>query len=93
MGQRRRATLCDGLKLFVPPPTRKSLMVAALRRFPDRVPVEDGYRRLQNSLEGKGFAIDGKTRAGQKAVAEARKEAGFRTEQTSDGWVWVRVRK
>lgn len=89
MGEKKRATLCDGLKLSVPP-TRKGLMVAALRRFPDRVTAEEGYRRLRVALAGKRFTIDGKTRASQKAVREARKEAGFRTEQTTEGWVWVR---
>jgi hypothetical protein len=37
-----------------------------------------------------GFALDGKTKTGQKAVQEARKESGFRAEQTVDGWIWVR---
>jgi len=89
MGEKKRATLCDGLKLYLPP-TRKRLMVAALRRFPDRVTVEDGYWRLQRALAGTTFTVNGKTKAGQKAVREARKEAGFRTEQTAEGWAWVR---
>jgi hypothetical protein len=44
------------------------------------------------NLRGKRHADVTKTRAGQKAVREARKEAGFRTEQTAEGWVWARRR-
>jgi hypothetical protein len=90
LGQKRRGTLSGGLKVFVPDPTRKSLLVAAMKKFPDRVTVEDGYRRLQKALAGTGFTVDSKTKAGQKAVREARRGAGFHTEQTSEGWVWVR---
>ena len=90
LGQKRRGTLSGGLKVFVPDPTRKSLLVAAMKKFPDRVTVEDGYRRLQKALAGTGFTVDSKTKAGQKAVREARRDAGFHTEQTSEGWLWVR---
>ena len=90
LGQKKRGTLSEGLKVFVPPPTRKSLLVAAMKGFPDRVTVEDGYRRLQKALAGTGFTVDSKTKAGQKAVREARKGAGFQTEQRSEGWMWVR---
>jgi hypothetical protein len=31
-----------------------------------------------------------KSKAGQKAVQEARKGVSVRAEQTVDGWVWVR---
>jgi hypothetical protein len=37
-----------------------------------------------------GFAVDSKTKAGQKAVREARKAAGFHAEQATSGWMWVR---
>lgn len=90
LGQKRRVALSEGLKVFVPPPTRKSLLVAAMKGFPDTVTVEDGYRSLQRALAGTGFTVDRKTKAGQKAVREARKNAGFHAEQASGGWVWVR---
>jgi hypothetical protein len=90
LGQKKRATLSGGLKVFVPPPTRKSLLVAAMKGFPDTVTVEDGYRRLQRALAGTGFTVDSKTKAGQKAVREARRDAGFHAEQGSGGWMWVR---
>jgi hypothetical protein len=90
LGQRKRGTLSEGLKLFAAPPTRKSLMVAALNGFPERVSAEDGYRRLQEALAGTRFVVDARTKAGQKAVREARKEAGFRAEQTAAGWMWAR---
>ncbi len=90
LGQKKRGTLRKGLKVFVPPPTRKSLLVAAMKGFPDRVTVEDGYRRLQKALAGTGFTVDSKTKAGQKAAREARRDAGLQTEQTSEGWMWVR---
>jgi hypothetical protein len=93
LGQNRRVALSEGLKVFVPPPTRKSLLVAAMKKFPDRVTVEDGYRRLQKVLAGTGFTVDSKTKAGQKAVREARRDAGFHTEQTSEGWMWVRKKQ
>ena len=81
-----------GLKVFAPPPTRKSLLVAAMKGFPDTVTVEDGYRSLQRALAGTCFKVDSKTKAGQKAVREARRDAGFHTKQTSEGWMWVRRR-
>jgi hypothetical protein len=62
-----------------------------MKVFPDRVTVEDGYRRLRKALAGTGFTVDSKTKAGQKAVREARRDAGFHTEQTSEGWMWVRT--
>jgi hypothetical protein len=89
LGQNKRTTLSAGLKLVLPP-TRKHLMVTAMRKFPDTVTAEDGYCRLQKALSGSGFTLDGKTKAGQKAVREARRDAGFRPERTSHGWVWVR---
>jgi hypothetical protein len=93
LGQNRRASLSEGLKVFVPPPTRKSLLVAAMKGFPDIVTVEDGYRRLQKALAGTGFTVDSKTKAGQKAVREARRDAGFHAEQASAGWMWVRRKR
>jgi hypothetical protein len=92
LGQKKRGTLSGGLKVFVPPPTRKSLLVAAMKGFPDTVTVEDGYRSLQRALAGTCFKVDSKTKAGQKAVREARRDAGFHTKQTSEGWMWVRRR-
>jgi hypothetical protein len=90
LGQNRRVALSEGLKVFVPPPTRKSLLVAAMKAFPDRVTVEDGYSRLQRALAGTGFTVDCRTKAGQQAAREARSDAGFQTEQTGEGWMWVR---
>jgi hypothetical protein len=87
LGQNRRVALSEGLKVFVPRRTRKSLLMAAMKVFPDRVTVEDGYRRLRKALAGTGFTVDSKTKAGQKAVREARRGAGFHTEQTSGGRV------
>ena len=48
------------------------------------VTANEGYSRLQGAL-CRCFML-----RPQKAVPEARKEAGFRAEQTADGWVWVR---
>src|SRR5579862_791652 len=89
MGGRKRATLVDGLKLSVPP-TRKSMMLAELQRFPDLLTAQEGYRRLQSTMACQGFTLDGSSKAGQKAVQEARKEAGFHAERTADGWIWFR---
>jgi len=93
LGQKKRASLSEGLRVSSPPPTRKSLLVAAMKAFPDTVTVEDGYRRLQRALAGTGLTVDSKTKGGQKAVREARKEAGFRTQQTAEGWMWVRRKR
>ncbi len=90
LGQKKRASLSVGLTLFAGPPNRKSLLAAAMRRFPDKVTVQDGYHRLQNAQVGTGFAIDRETKAGQKAAWEAREGAGFHAKQTSSGWVWRR---
>ena len=91
LGQKKKAELWEGKKVFRTP-TRKGLMVAAMRKFPDSVTSEDGYERLQKALAGTDFTVD-KTKAGQKAVAEARKIAGFRAEQTVTGWMWLRDMK
>jgi hypothetical protein len=64
-----------------------------MKAFPDGVTVEDGYRGLQSALAGSGFTIESTTKAGQKAAREARRDAGFQTERTSDGWMWVRRKK
>ena len=91
LGQQKKAAL-SGRLILSAPPTRKSLMVAAMRKFPDSVTAEDGYRRLRRALTGTGFAVDRKTKAGQMAVAQARKTAGFHAERTDAGWMWVRIR-
>src|ERR1035437_1200612 len=75
LGQKKRGHLSEGLKVFVPPPTRQSLLVAAMKGFPDRVTVEDGYRRLQKALAGTGFTVDSKTKGGLEAVRAAGRAA------------------
>lgn len=89
LGQKKKAALGGRLIIPAQPPTRKGLMVAAMRTFPESVTSENGYRRLQKALAGTDFTLN-KTKAGQKAVTEARKAAGLRAEQTSSGWIWVR---
>jgi Bifunctional DNA primase/polymerase, N-terminal len=89
LGERKRGTLVEGLKLSVVP-TRKDLMVAALRSFPDTFTVDEGYSRLRAALAGTDFTVNSKSKSGQKAVREARQAAGFEAEQTSEGWLWVR---
>jgi hypothetical protein len=89
LGQKKKAAL-GGRLILSAPPTRRSLMVAAMRRFPDKITVEDGYHRLHKALARTGFAVDSTTKAGQKAVGEVRKDAGFHAYQTSSGWMWAR---
>jgi hypothetical protein len=91
LGQQKKSAL-SGRLILSAPPTRKSLMVAAMLRFPDKVTAEEGYRRLRRALAGTSFDVDSKTKAGQTAVAQARKTASFHTEQTNAGWMWVRIR-
>jgi Bifunctional DNA primase/polymerase, N-terminal len=90
LGHQKKAALSG--RLILSAPTRKSLMVAAMLRFPDTVTVEDGYHRLHKALARTGFAVDSTTKAGQTAVAQARKAASFHAEQTNAGWMWVRIR-
>jgi hypothetical protein len=92
LGEKKKTALGGGL-ILSGPPTRKSLMVAAMRSLPDSVTAEDGYERLQKALVGTDCKLDSKTKAGQKAVQEARKVAGFHTERTTAGWMWVRNTK
>ena len=92
LGEKKRAAYSEGscgLTIFSKP-TRQGLMVAAMRKLPARIAAEDGYKRLQKALAGTGFKLDSGATASQKAVQEARKAAGFRTERTSSGWMWVR---
>ena len=89
LGQKKRAAL-GGRLILAASPTRKALMVAAMRDFPESVTAEDGYRRLQKALAGTGFTVDNKTKAGQKAVHGTRKAAGFHAYRTTAGWVWIR---
>ena len=93
LGSKKKAALGGRLIIPAQPPTRKGLMVAAMRTFPDKIAAEDGYQLLQKALAGTDFTVDSKTTAGQKAVAEARKAAGLRAEQTSSGWIWLRDMK
>jgi hypothetical protein len=60
--------MVDGLKLSLPP-TRKSLMLAELQKFPDLVTAQEGYRRLQSTVARQGFTLNGKSKAGQKEDA------------------------
>lgn len=92
LGQKKRAAL-GGKLILSASPTRKSLMVTAMRTFPESVTSEYGYRRLQKALAGTGFTVDRKIKAGQKAVQEARKVAGFHAERTTAGWMWSRSKQ
>ena len=77
-----------------PKPTRHSILVACMQKFPKSVTQEDGYQRLQKALIGTGYKLSTKTKterkAAQKAVAQVREEAGFEAQQTKEGWLWVR---
>jgi hypothetical protein len=88
VGPNRKTILRDGLK-FTVPQTRYSILVAAMRKFPQSVTASDGYLRLQKALIGTRFALV-KGKAAEKAVAQVRKTVGYFTQRTKDGWVWVR---
>ena len=88
VGPKRKATLVDGFK-FTAPKSRHRLLVDCMRKFPQSVTAEDGYRRLQRALAGTGFQlVSGK--AAEKAVAQVRKATGYSAQRTRDGWVWVK---
>jgi hypothetical protein len=88
VGPKKKAILCDGSKLMVRQ-TRHSLMVAAMKKFPKSVTASDGYDRLQEALIGTVFhLVNG--RAAEKAVAQVRKGAGYFTQRTKDGWIWIK---
>jgi hypothetical protein len=88
VGPRRKTILRDGLR-FTVPQTRHRLLVATMRRFPQSVIAEDGYRRLQKALVGTGFELI-KGKAAEKAVAQVRKGAGYFTQRTKHGWIWIK---
>jgi hypothetical protein len=88
VGTKRKTILRDGLK-FTVPQTRHSILVAAMRKFPQSVTASDGYLRLQKALIGTRFALV-KSKAAEKAVAQVRKAIGYSTQRTKDGWVWVK---
>jgi hypothetical protein len=60
-----------------------------MQKFPQSVTAEDGYRRLQKALVGTGFELI-KGKAAEKAVAQVRKGAGYFTQRTKDGWIWIK---
>jgi hypothetical protein len=89
VGPKRKATLVEGSKITAPQ-SRHRLLVACMRKFPQSVTAEDGYRRLRKALVGTGFdLVNGK--AAEKAVSQARKASGYSAQRTKDGWIWVRV--
>jgi hypothetical protein len=88
VGPKRKATLCDGLKITVPQ-NRHKLLVACMQKFPISVTADAGYRRLHKALTGTGFELI-KGRAAEKAVAQVRKAAGYSTQRTRSGWIWVK---
>jgi hypothetical protein len=77
-----------------PKRTRHSILVACMQRFPNSVTQEEGYQRLRKALAGTDHKLSTTTKterkAAQKAVAQARGEAGFEARQTTEGWLWVR---
>jgi hypothetical protein len=86
IGERKKA----GLRLAVPSiSTKKGLLIAAMRRMPDRIPADEGYDRLQKALAGTEFTLD-PGKGSQKILSEVRRASGFTTTRTSKGWVWVR---
>jgi hypothetical protein len=87
VGPKRKVTLRDGLT-FTVPRSRHSILVAAMRKFPQSVTAEAGYERFQKALIGTGFQLI-KGKAAEKAVAQARRAAGYFTLRTRDGWVWL----
>jgi hypothetical protein len=89
VGPKKKATLVEGSKITAPQ-TRPKLLVACMKKFPRSVGADDGYRRLQKSLVGTGFQLV-KGKAAEKAVAQVRKAAGYFTQRTKDGWIWVRT--
>jgi hypothetical protein len=88
VGPKRKASLVEGSKITASQ-TRHGLLVAAIRKFPNPVTAEDGYRRLREALVGTGFDLP-QGKAAEKAVAQVRKTAGYSTHRTKDGWVWVK---
>lgn len=89
IGRNKRAVLHDGLKFFPDSPTRKSLLVGAMKNFPDAISAEKGYKQLRDALAGTGLTLKS-GKAGQKAAADARKSAGFRAQLTGSEWTWIR---
>jgi len=78
-----------GLVLTVPS-TRQSLIVEAMREFPDCVTADEGYKLLARALEGTGFTIDRRIKNHQKRAGEAWKEAGFVAKNITGTWTWTR---
>ena len=89
VGPKKKATLCDGFK-FTVPRSRPSILVDAMRKFPNSVNATDGYERLRRALVGTGFQLV-KGKAAEKAVAQVRKAAGYCTRRTKGGWAWVKT--
>jgi hypothetical protein len=84
----KKKAMLLGTKIFAPQ-TRHSILVEAMREFPNSISSSDGYQRLQNALIGTGFQLV-TGRAAEKAVSQVRKAAGYSTLRTKDGWVWVK---
>jgi hypothetical protein len=88
VGPKKKASLVEGSRITARQ-TRHGLLVAAMRGFPKSVTAEDGYRRLRKALVGTVFQL-ASGKAAEKAVAQVRKAAGYCTQRTKDGWVWLK---
>jgi len=78
----------DGRVIYTKPPGRHNLLVAAMKKFPDRITATEGYDLLEQELVGTRFRLDRKSKASQRAVKEAREEAGFTAQNIKGAWVW-----
>lgn len=92
MGEGKRAVLRARFEqLKANYQTRKTLLVEAMRKFPDQISAEHGYQRLTRALAGTEYKLPENKKVSQHLISEIRKVAGFTTERTSTGWVWVRL--
>lgn len=68
----------DGRVIYKKPPGRHDLLVAAMKKFPDQITATEGYDLLEGELAGTHFRLDRRSKASQRAVKNAREEAGFK---------------
>jgi hypothetical protein len=71
--------------------SRHDRLVAAAKKFPDRITATDAYDRFEAALRGTKFTLNRNSGNHQDSIAKVRKETGFKVERPNGVCTWVRI--